>query len=39
MNWIERKRYTASWGAIYVQIEIDGQNVEHILNCIIKEFV
>ena len=28
MTWIEHNRYQASWGAWYVQIEIDGQNVE-----------
>lgn len=27
-NWTERNRYQASWGAWYVQIEIDGQVVE-----------
>jgi hypothetical protein len=27
-NWTERNRYQASWGAWYVQVEIDGQNVE-----------
>jgi hypothetical protein len=28
MTWTERNRYQASWGAWYVQIEIDGQVVE-----------
>jgi len=28
MEWTERNRYQASWGAWYVQVEIDGQNVE-----------
>ena len=28
MTWIERNRYQASWGAWYVQIELDGQVVE-----------
>ena len=28
MTWTERTRYQASWGAWYVQIEIDGQVVE-----------
>ena len=28
MEWTERTRYQASWGAWYVQIEIDGQVVE-----------
>jgi hypothetical protein len=28
MTWTERNRYQASWGAWYVQVEIDGQNVE-----------
>lgn len=28
MTWIERNRYQTSWGAWYVQIEIDGQVVE-----------
>ena len=28
MTWTEHNRYQASWGAWYVQVEIDGQNVE-----------
>ena len=28
MTWTERTRYQASWGAWYVQIELDGQAVE-----------
>ena len=28
MTWTERNRYQASWGAWYVQIELDGQVVE-----------
>lgn len=28
MEWTERNRYQASWGAWYVQIEIGGQIVE-----------
>jgi len=28
MTWTERTRYQASWGAWYVQIELDGQVVE-----------
>ena len=28
MTWTERNRYQASWGAWYVQIEIDGQVTE-----------
>ena len=28
MEWTERNRYQASWGAWYVQIELDGQVVE-----------
>jgi len=28
VNWIEKNRYESSWGAWYVQIELDGQVVE-----------
>ena len=28
VNWIEKNRYESSWGAWYVQIEIDRQVVE-----------
>jgi len=28
MTWTERNRYQASWGAWYVQIEIDGEVCE-----------
>lgn len=28
MTWTERTRYQASWGAWYVQIEIDGRVFE-----------
>jgi len=28
MTWTEHNRYQASWGAWYVQIELDGQVVE-----------
>lgn len=28
MTWTERTRYQASWGAWYVQIELDGEVCE-----------